>query len=509
MTNMNLRSKLGKLLIVTLVIGTIFTLVGCRQAPFQRVLRLAQIEVSGYGIVEMPEGVAVIHRNWVHPDNRIVLTFNRELDPNQGLELLMFTGGDPQVVYPLQSTAEQRYLQYSVQGRTLTIRTIERERHGLPAWLVTLVLPTELRSLDGSTLKEDTFVWLSTCWPFPQDLVTDDEGQDKPLVLPVWGRDDGRKIAYLLENSPVYTAPNKEAETLAELGSGENVQVLSTQGEWAKVVVYYPKYLFHDPALDLLASDMEAWSSDLVRRVEGFLPRSALSIIPRPRNVDSYVTVSYYYMGHDDDWRAIGVSVNTLPYAQGGASLAPGDVLTQERLDLLEAVAPFRFGYYAAGRTWWSTFGRAGVVGFLSYHDPYVHQPIFAWTPEQYSRFLGIRQAYLARLERFWEAYSVAPEYSEWKDRFRGLFRREAKMQDIWMAWSADDKDLRLETYARKLADEFGQTSAEQETIFATLTQKPTLEGNPGLWEFVNAYISLPPDFGKEMQARRQALFRE
>jgi len=102
---------------------------------------------------------------------------------------------------------------------------------GLPGFFVTLVLPAELRALDGSRLKEDTFIWLSTTWPSPQTLVTHDEGLDKPLTLPVWGRNDGRDIAYLLQNTPLYTTPSRAGETLAELGTGENVRVLSIKGE--------------------------------------------------------------------------------------------------------------------------------------------------------------------------------------------------------------------------------------------------------------------------------------
>jgi len=74
-----------------------------------------------------------------------------------------------------------------------------------------------LRALDGYRLKEDT------------------------LPLPVWGRNDGRDIAYLLQTTPLYTTPSRAGEILAELGTGENVRVLSMRGEWAEVMVYYPK----------------------------------------------------------------------------------------------------------------------------------------------------------------------------------------------------------------------------------------------------------------------------
>ncbi|MBT9143971.1 MAG: hypothetical protein DDT29_02385 [Dehalococcoidia bacterium] len=128
---MNVLRKLGGLLVVMLVMGAVFTLGGCRQAPSQRVLGLAQLEISGYGVVEVPEGVEVIHRNWVHPENRIVLTFNKELDPKQDLELLMFILGRLGVVYPYESTAEHKYLYYRVEGRTLTISHADKERGGL------------------------------------------------------------------------------------------------------------------------------------------------------------------------------------------------------------------------------------------------------------------------------------------------------------------------------------------------------------------------------------------
>ncbi len=100
---MNVLRKLGGLLVVMLVMVAVFTLGGCRQAPSRRVLSLAQIEIVGYGVVEVPEGIEVIHHQLVSPEeNRIILTFNKELDPAQGLELLMFAEGAVQFVYSLQ-----------------------------------------------------------------------------------------------------------------------------------------------------------------------------------------------------------------------------------------------------------------------------------------------------------------------------------------------------------------------------------------------------------------------
>ncbi|MBT9137166.1 MAG: hypothetical protein DDT34_02253 [Firmicutes bacterium] len=511
--SMNLQRKLGGLLLATLVIGAMFTLGGCRQAPSRRVLGLAQIEISGYGVVEVPEGVEVIHRNWVHPENRIVLTFNKDLDPKQDLELLMFITGRTVVVYPFESTAEHKYLYYRVLGRTLTISHVDKERGGLPTFFVTLVLPTELRALDGTLLNEDTFVWLSTSRSSPQSLVMiRDVGQeDKSLILPVWGREDGRRVAYMLENSFLYTAPSKEAETLTELGLGENVRVLSIKGEWAEVMVYYPKYHFHEPALDRLASDFDVWTSDLVRRVRGYLPQRSLQVIPRPRKASSAFSVTYGYWGHDDVSRVIAVELNGLPHAVGAALLVSGGILTQERLDFLEVDALLNLGWHTAGRSWGSSYGRAGVVGSLSFHDPYIHHPFHTWTPAQYSRFLEIRKAYLARLESYWDAYLVTPAYSDWKERFRDLFRREARMQDVWTAWGAEDKDLRIETFARKVADEFGETSAEKDRIFTLITQQSTLNDNVGWLEVLTAYVSLlrDKDFALLVQERKQALFYE
>lgn len=500
-------------MVVALVIGAMFKLGGCRQAPSQSVLGLEQIEISGYGVVEVPEGVEVVHRNWVHPENRIVLTFSKELDPKQALELLLFRGGSVAVVYPYEATADHKYFYYRIQGRTLTISHVDKERGGLPAFFVTLVVPTELRALDGTLLKEDTFVWLSTSRPSPQSLVMiRHAGQEnKSLILPVWGRDDGRKVAYLLESSFLYTAPSKEAETLTELGLGENVRVLSIKGDWAEVMVYYPKYHFHEPALDRLANDFNVWTSDLVRRVQGYLPQRSLQVIPRPRLASSAFSVTYEYWGHDADVRVIAAELNALPYAVGSGLLLSGGILTQDRLDFLEADALRNLGWYTAGSSWWMSYGRAGVIGPLSKHDPYIHHPFHTWTPAQYSRFLEIRKAYLARLESYWDAYLVTPAYSNWKERFRAHFRREARMQDVWTAWGAEDKDLRIETFARKVADEFGETSAEKEQIFTLITQQATLDENVGWLEVVNSYIDLLRDkeFALEVQERGQVLFRE
>jgi len=181
-------------------------------------------------------------------------------------------------------------------------------------------------------------------------------------------------------------------------------------------------------------------------------------------------------MGHDDDLRKIGIRVNTIPTTSSAASLLPGEILTQERLDLLEADALQWLGY---------------------------------WTPAQYSRYLGIRRAYVDRLLRYLDAYLVAPTYSNCKDRFRDAFRREVKMQDIWVAWGAEDKDLRIETLARKLADEFGQTPAEREAIFTQVTQQVTLDENLGWLDFVNDFVVMPRDFARDIQARRRVLFLE
>jgi len=509
---MTLRKRFGVLLIVTIVTATALIAGGCRQAPSQKGLAITRLEISGYGTVDVPAGVEVIHRNLLHPGediakNTIALTFNKELDPNNNCEILLFIGGSTAVAYPALATPEQKYFYYRIEGKTLSLHHVVGS--GLPNFLVTLVLPVELRALDGSALANDTFVWLSTSWPSPQTLVTHAEGLDKPLPLPVWGRNDGRDIAYLLENTPLYRTPSRAGEPLAELGTGENVRVLSIQGEWAEVMVYYPKYLAKDPALDRLAGGLNVWASDLVRRVKGHIPRSALQAIPRPRNLSSFVTVHYFYMGHDIDVRKIGVTMHALPAVGIGASLLPGEILTQERLDLLEADALRNFGYWTAGRRWSQTYSRAGAVGFLSLHDPYIHHPFHAWTPAQYGRYLAIRRTYVARLEQYWDSYLVAPAYSHWKERFREGFRREVKMQDIWVTWGAEDKNLRIETLARKLADEFGQTTAERAAIVAQITQEKALDENLGWQEFINVYVVLPQDLVYEIQVRRRALFRE
>ena len=510
--SMNLRRKLGGLLLLTMVSAAIFALGGCLSAPSQKELAITRLEISGYGAVEVPQGVEVIHRNLLHPSEgipqtTIAFTFNKELDPNNNCEILLLSGGSIAVAYPALATPKQKYFYYRIEGNTLSLHHVAGS--GLPNFLITLVLPTELRAIDGSSLANDRFFWLSTSWPSPQALVTHDEGLDKPLRLPVWGRNDGRDIAYLLENAPLYRTPSRTGEVLTELSTGENVRVLSMQGEWAEVTVYYPKYLAKDQGLDHLSGGLDVWTSDLVRRVQGHVPRSSLQPIPRPRNKSSFVTVHYFYMGHDVDVRKISVTIHVLPAVGIGASLLPGEILTQERLDLLEADALRNFGYWTAGRRWSQTYSRAGVIGFLSMHDPYIHHPFHAWTPAQHSRYLGVRRTYIARLEQYWDAYLVAPTYSSWKEQFRDTFRREVRMQDIWVAWSAGDKNLGIETLARKLADEFGQTPAERTAIFAQITQKDTLDENLGWQEFVNTYVVLPRGFAHEIQARRQALFRE
>ncbi|MBS3985719.1 MAG: hypothetical protein KGZ66_08985 [Selenomonadales bacterium] len=506
---MALTKRFGVLFIVTIVAVAALVAGGCRQAPSQKGLAVTRLEISGYGIVEVPEGVEVLHRNLLQPseDIAITFTFNKELDPNNSCEILLFSGGSAVVAYPSVATPKQKYFYYRIEGKTLSLHHVAGS--SLPNFLVTVVLPAELRAVDGSRLQNDNFVWLSTSWPSPQALVTQAEGLDKPLRLPVWGRNDGRDIAYLLEDTPLYRTPSRAGEALGELGTGENVRVLAMQGEWAEVMVYYPKHLAKDTALDRLAGGLDVWTSDLVRRVQGHVPRSVLQAIPRPRNTSSFVTVDYFYIGHDIEVRRIGVTMHILPAGGVGASLLPGEILTQERLDLLEADALKIFGHWTAGRSWLQAYSRGGVGGFLSLHDPYIHHPFHAWTPAQHSRYLAIRRAYVDRLEQFWDAYAVAPAYSSWKERFREGFRREVKMQDIWVAWSAEDKNLRIETLARKLADAFGQTTAEKAAILAQITQEESLDENQGWQEFLATHVNLQRDFAHEIQARRRALFRE
>ena len=71
-----------------------------------------------------------------HRKNTIALTFTKELDPNNNREILLLSRSSIAVAYPALATAQQKYFYY---------------------FLVTLVLPTELRAIDGSSLANDSF----------------------------------------------------------------------------------------------------------------------------------------------------------------------------------------------------------------------------------------------------------------------------------------------------------------------------------------------------------------
>jgi len=69
--SISLLRRLGVLLVLTTVTATVFALGGCQMAPAQSTLGLAKIEISGYGAVEAPDGVEVMHRSGPPSENSI------------------------------------------------------------------------------------------------------------------------------------------------------------------------------------------------------------------------------------------------------------------------------------------------------------------------------------------------------------------------------------------------------------------------------------------------------
>lgn len=455
-------------------------------------LNLLKLGISGYGIAKVPEGVAVVHHNWNHPHNRIELTFEKELDPGQEIELLLFQGGQIINVHSEHTQVERKYFHYLVRKEKLTIQSVKPQT-GLPMDFVTLILPAELRAKDGTTLGKDTFLWLSTFWPTPQGWIdTSYRNKDTPLILPVWGKDDGRTIAYLLEDTYLSKEPDEQGEQLVKLLSGNSVEIIKTQDEWSQVKVYYPKYTFNDSELKEIPANFDVWQSDLVSTVTGHLPTRSLYIIPRPRNAHSYVTVNRYFMGYNDEDLVIAVRVNTQPIFSGTGGLKPGDRLTREQLDFLEVRNLWQVEYWTAGRSYSGGYAKPGLLGYASLHDPWVHHPQYSWSEEQYQRYLEIRRAYIEKLEGFWKDYQVAPKYQRFKDGFLEVFKKKVKIQDIWITWSRVDKGLKLETLAGLVSEGFGKTPEEKEKFFKLITDGgSTLDENNGFLDFRNSYISI------------------
>jgi len=485
--------KIVRIYIALLLLSlTVVMLSGrCLRAPAP--LNLLKLGISGYGVAEVPKRVAVVHHNWSHPHNRIELTFEKELDPGQEVEILLFQSGQIINVHPEHTQVERKYFHYLVRKDRLTIQSV-KPKTGLPMNFVTLILPAELRAKDGTTLGKDTFLWLSTFWPTPQGwIMTDNQRKDVPLILPVWGKDDGRTIAYLLEDAYLSKEPDEQGEQLVKLVCGNSVEIIETRDEWSQVKVYYPKYAFTDLELQEIPANFDVWQSDLVSTVTGHLPTRFLYIIPRPGNTYSYVTVNRYFMGHDAEDLVIAVRVNTLPIFSGTGGLKPGDRLIREQLDFLEVRNIGQVDYWTAGSSFLADYGKPGLLGPASKHDPWVHHPQYSWSEEQYNLYLRIRRAYIEKLEGFWKEYQVAPKYQRFKDGYLEVFKKRVKIQDIWIAWSRVDKELRLETFAGLVSEGFGKTPEEKEKIFKLFTDGgSTLDyENPGFLNFLNSYISI------------------
>lgn len=478
-------------------------------------LQLVKIEISGYGLIKIPEGVSVVHRNWVHPENRIELTFNKEIDPKQETELLLFQNGMIGVVHPEHVPEERllpirKYDMWKVEGRKLTIQPVNPER-GLHMFFVTLILPTELKAADGTTLVNDTFVWLSSMRSSPQSLVETGFKEGRPLSLPVYGKDDGRTLAYLLEDTPLFSNPDLQSSNLAKLVSGENVEVIKTEEGWSQVKVYYPKYNYSDPAMDNIPANFDVWNSDLVKTEIGYIPSLTFQVIPRPRNHASIVSVNYYMTGHDSERKVIGVGVNLFPAANAGGNLKPGVGLSSEQVDYLEAFGLWRFDYYTAGRSAFFGPQYAGNNTWFSLHShdhPVYDMQVHLWPEDQYNRYLRIRQLYLNELDKYWQEFQVVPKYQKWKEGFYQAFNKTAKLEDIWINWSRVDRNLKIESLAQMVSEGLGSNPEEKAVIYQLISQEPKNLDKGVMAKFFNQYIH-PKLIVQEGMTEGEKLFTE
>jgi hypothetical protein len=176
------------------------------------------------------------------PGSAFTLTFDRQLAPEQDLELFYIQQGSYVPIHPAGSRdpyfGGQPQDVYRIRGNQLRIWAASG---GLPMGTAMVVLPAGLKAADGSVLKEDVSFLVSQARPSPlaqvRDLVVDHDTSEKPL-LRLLSEQGGPPIGYAVRDS-VAVVDQPDGRVIRVLQHMDTFVIEGDQHHgWQKVTYY-------------------------------------------------------------------------------------------------------------------------------------------------------------------------------------------------------------------------------------------------------------------------------
>lgn len=514
-----------KLIIIALLSIILLSMMGgCQKTPTFGSLKIVKIEIPNYGVVDAPKDI-VISWYWHTYEDKITITFNKDIDTSQETPLFFYGSGIVDTVLPERQEKERvkpvedLYYIYHVDKNRIIIQRISSDPGLLPSYDVTLFIPKEIRARDGTTLQEDAFFFLNRYYvslpPAPPQLVIAKDpdvraetGAMDTIMLPMT-LSEKRTFAFIIKETNLMSSPGIDGKKLKSLVIGNNVEIEKNTGNWTKVKVYYPKYSIHDKKIESISlSFEEILDSNLVEKVIGYIPSESLQIIPRPHNPSTYVTISICDIGMEEKKLAVAFTVHT--FSAGSTGYVPlGERITEDQLWLLEisalAFVPTISQHWVAAAGYSDKSGkRAGnIITFFQLN----------WTEEEHKIFKRVFEGYNKKILNLLDAYKVNAKYERRKEIIHKESEFRAKLNEAIFEWMYADKERKTENLAKYVIEAIATTEEEKKEIYEEITTKAEHSNGAivyeGLFNVINSKSPfIKADLGEEIRREKNKLFK-
>jgi len=468
-----------KIIITLIFLIMLSTMSGCLRAPISRGFKVIEVALPNSGVYDVPKGVKITYY-WYSGEDKIIVTFNKDIDPSQKTPLFFYTNGSVVDTVLSEKDKDEKeksgypvyYFYSSDKNRIVIQRNPKYPPVQLPSYNVTLVIPSEFMGQGGTTLQEDAFFFLSryaSCSPSspPQFFIVKDPdigayiGAMTTITLPST-IDEKKVFAFLIKDVDLVSSPITK-EKLKSLITGDNIEIIKKSDNWTKIAVYYPKYSSHDKEIQSMSSISfdKLLNSNFVERVEGYIPLDSFQIIPRPHNPNTFITASVSDIGEESYRPAISFTVSSFGAYRGYLDL--GDKITEEQFDFLEMAA--LSSVMGSWQEWLGSMSSSlngELVGYIMIWKIY-------WNEEEYGIFKRINREYAEKILSFIDNYKVNPKYEKWKKIFHEESEYSAKSNEALIDWVYSDKEKKIENLARYVSEAIGKTEEEKKEIYKTI----------------------------------------
>lgn len=476
-----------KQLVSALLLGVLcFSLVSCGRLTEQP--RLLRVEVPGevYGFIwpeAPPYAVDYV------PGSAFTLTFDRQLAPEQDLELFYIQQGSYVPIHPAGSRdpyfGGQPQDVYRIRGNQLRIWAASG---GLPMGTAMVVLPAGLKAADGSVLKEDVSFLVSQARPSPlaqvRDLVVDHDTSEKPL-LRLLSEQGGPPIGYAVRDS-VAVVDQPDGRVIRVLQHMDTFVIEGDQHHGWQRVTYYtraPEALQSSVPLGATVFNTPA----LATPHTGWVRSDQIGTVPQPEAPGVAVTVRLSTLfsenaGHFEP--AVQVFVPpTWPWTERWA----GGVLTSDHV----AALAFRTAPLWAGSVGVRYHAQTVTINgeTLDITDPRAHPALTGMSPEQWQKFRDKRREYVDVVLGLLEQVPVPEEVRTFRDR--EIIRRVrylAAIEDAMLDWIRHDEMRSVTQLVERVAALDLDPPLDVDRAVDRLHAEPFLT----VWPWILAHYSVP-----------------